>query len=275
MASFGQIVFYTIITLIVMFSVAIILIFALTFTRQTTEALSSNTKPIGNVGEDLVLDCFLYSNVLGLETFTQVTVTWTKAGSEGEVYAYRDGAPQLQNQAPQFRGRAQLFQDSVGQGNASLLIRSVRLSDRGDYTCSIDSSDGGGEVGIQLRTAAFTAPTFTFSNGTLTAVASRWFPKPNVTWLNQTGSVLQGGTTFDLNPAGIYGLVSTLQVPRLFETYSCMIENQFVIAVGEATVAEAVVSERTYFVFSVATIPMPVSLYLDITAIIFCTYFVI
>lgn len=275
MASFGQIIFFTIITLIVMFSIAIILIFALTFTRQTSEALSSNTKPIGNVGEDLIMDCILYTNVLGQDTFTQVTVTWTRADVEGEVYVYRNGAPDLQNQAPQFRGRTQLFQDSISEGNASLLLRSVRLSDQGDYTCSIDSANGGGEIGINLRTAAFTAPTFSFSNGTLTAVANKWFPKPNVTWVNQTGGVLQSSTNFSQTPSGIFSVVSTLQVPHFGEVYSCNIENEFVIAVGEATVTEIGVSERAYFVFSVATISKPVSLYLDITVIIFCIYYVI
>ncbi|CAN9498460.1 unnamed protein product [Ophioblennius macclurei] len=275
MATFGQIIFYTTITLIVMFTVTIITIFSITFTRQSTEALSSNTKPIGNVGEDLMFDCYLYSNVLGQDTFTQVSVTWTKTGTEGEVYAYYDGAPHLQNQAQQFRGRTQVFPDNISEGNASLLLRSVRLSDEGEYTCAIDSSSGSGEISIYLRTAAFTAPTFTLSGGNLTAVAKKWFPKPNVTWVNQTGSILEGNTTLTLSPVGTFAVVSTLQPPHIDETYSCRIENQIVIAVGEATISDTGVSERTYFVYSVAAVSLPVSLYLDITAIIFCIYYVI
>ncbi|XP_029967742.1 V-set domain-containing T-cell activation inhibitor 1 isoform X2 [Salarias fasciatus] len=272
MATFGQVIFYTIITLIVIFTVVIILIFTITFTSQTTEALSSSTKPIGNVGEDLVLDCYLYSNVVGQDTFTQVSVAWTKADLEGEVYAYRDGAPNLQGQAPQFRGRTQLFPDSISQGNASLLLRSIRLSDQGDYTCSIDSSGGGGEISIHLRTAAFSAPTFSFSNGTLTAVARKWFPRPNVTWVNQTGSLLEASTAWTQSPVGTFAVVSSLQPPHLDETYSCRIENRFVIAVGEATVAEAGVSQRTYFVYSEAAGSLPVSLVLDAAAVVLSMY---
>lgn len=84
--------------------------------------------------------------------------------------------------------------------------------------------------------SAFSVPTFNFSDSILTSEASRWFPKPDVTWLNQTGNVLNGSTRFTQDPAGIVSLISTLQPAQVNETYSCRIENNLAVALTEATI---------------------------------------
>lgn len=83
---------------------------------------------------------------------------------------------------------------------------------------------------------AYTTPKFKFSSGALVAEASRWFPKPNVTWLDESGNVLKGSTSFKQNSAGIYKVVSTLQPVNISDTYTYRIENELVSAVSKATV---------------------------------------
>ncbi|XP_029315279.1 V-set domain-containing T-cell activation inhibitor 1 [Cottoperca gobio] len=267
MASLGQIIFYSMITLIVLFSAVIILILALAFSGSS-EVMSSNTTPIANLGEDELLSCILKTDSQEVR-LTDVSVTWEKKELTGFVYRYEKGAPQLNDQNSQFKGRTQLFPDALVTGNASLLLRGVSRSDAGEYTCSISSSGGGGKVNIQLRTAAFSAPTFKFSNGILAAEASRWFPKPNVTWLNFDADVLSGITNFTQNSAGIFSLVSTLQSVNASETYTCTIQNNLVIAVSTATAIGPDVSGNTFFTYTAAS-SLLASTYLSIMTSVLC-----
>ncbi|PWA15610.1 hypothetical protein CCH79_00018456, partial [Gambusia affinis] len=231
--------------------------------------MSSNTKPVANLGEDQVLSCYVSAesqpNRLG-----DVSVSWEKT-DVGTVYRYEKGAPALAGQASEFRGRTQVFPDAVAIGNASLLLRSVKSSDEGEYTCTVRSSAGRGTVSIQLRTAV---PTLKFSNNILTSEASSWFPKPDVTWLNQTGNELNANTSFTERSPGIYSVLSSLQSAKVSETYSCRIENNLVVAVTEATITGAGVLGRTFFTFSVASMQL-VSIYLIIITSVLCMFYVV
>nr|XP_061799260.1 V-set domain-containing T-cell activation inhibitor 1-like [Nerophis lumbriciformis] len=234
MASLGQIIFYIMITLIVIFSAIIILIVSLTLSGNS-QVESLNRLPVANLGEDYILSCFLPADS-EQSTFEKVSITWRKKSLEGIVYRYEDGAENNAEQDSQYRGRVEIFSDLVLKGNASLLLRKVRLRDAGEYTCSLSHSGGGGDIKINLRTAAFTAPTFTFSSGVLTAVASRWFPQPNVTWLDAEDNVLQGSTDFIESSAGIFRVISTLGSVNVSDTYTCRIKNDLVASNSDATV---------------------------------------
>ncbi|XP_035031114.1 V-set domain-containing T-cell activation inhibitor 1 isoform X1 [Hippoglossus stenolepis] len=257
MSALGKIIFYSMIALIIIFSAIIILILSLAFSSSSA-VLSSNTAPIANLGQDTLLSCYLLT-----QTVTKVSVTWEKKDLSGVVYKYKNGAANLQDQNSQFKGRTQLFSEALVTGNASLLLRNVRQSDEGEYTCILSSSHSGGTVNIHLRTAAFTAPTFTLSNSVLTAHAGRWFPKPNVTWLNLDDEVLQGNTTILVSPKKIYSVWSTVPVTST-DSYICRIENDLVISVSTATVTGSAVSEESYFTFSAAS-SLLVSVHLSIT----------
>ncbi|CAK6968484.1 V-set domain-containing T-cell activation inhibitor 1 [Scomber scombrus] len=267
MASLGQIIFTSMIILIILFSTIIILILAIAFAGPLSEAQSSNRSPIANLGEDELLSCYLHTTS-EKNTFSQVSVSWEKTSLSGVVYDYYSGVADFTDQNSQFKGRTQFFPETLVQGNASLLLRSVRQSDEGEYTCYVSSAEGDGQVSINLRTAAFTAPTFTVSNGTLTAEANRWFPKPNVTWLDYFGKVLQGSTSFMQNTAGISSIVSTLKPFNISDTYTLRIQNDLVTAVSEATVMGSDVKKNTIFTFNSAS-SLPRS-YLSIMTYVLC-----
>ncbi|KAM4730684.1 V-set domain-containing T-cell activation inhibitor 1 [Anableps anableps] len=272
MATIGQIIFYSIMTLNVLLAAFIILILSLAFSRSTSKVMSSNTKPVANLGEDLILSCYISAEIQP-NRLSEVSVSWEKTGL-GLVYRYENGAPALDGQASQFKGRVQVFSDAIATGNASLLLRSIRSSDEGEYTCTIRSSVGQGKVSIQLRTAVFSAPTLKFSNNILTSEASKWFPKPDVKWENQTGHELFANTSFTERSAGIYSVLSSLQSAQVGETYSCRIENNLVVAVSEATITETGVLGRTFFTFSVASNLLE-SFHVNLITNILCMFYVV
>lgn len=254
MASFGQIIFGTMVVLIIVFAGLIILILTIGFSASQGTVESSSPSIVGNLGQDEVIDCrFNTESSSGLTE--DVSISWLKDGLSGVVYEYKNKAAQLQMQNTQFKDRAHLFPDVISTGNASLLLRSVKLEDDGVYRCSVSAGKLSGTTSINLRVAGFTAPTFTQqTNTSLTAEAQRWFPQPEVTWLSQSGELLNSSSQFSNNSAGITLVVSVLEFPvKVHDTYTCIIENSLVKAVSEATVTGNEVTGKTYFIFNAAS----------------------
>lgn len=242
------------IVLIIVLSGLIILILAIAFSVSQGTVESSSPSTVGNLGQDVVLDCkFLTKS--GSGTFDDVSITWLKDGLSGVVYEYKNKAAQLQDQNAQFKNRALLFQNGISTGNASLFLRNVKLEDEGVYRCSVSASKISGMTSVNLKVAAFSAPTFTIqTNGSLTAEARRWFPRPEVIWSSQSGQLLNSSNQYSNNSAGITQVVSVLKGPvKPDETYTCVIQNNVVKAVAEATVTGNKVTKKTYFIFNAAS----------------------
>ncbi|KAF5893303.1 V-set domain-containing T-cell activation inhibitor 1-like, partial [Clarias magur] len=64
-------------------------------------------------------------------------IQWSKSGKA--VHTFDSDEGHLENQDAAFKDRTSLFTDQVSQGNASLLIRGVRVEDEGIYTCYTSS----------------------------------------------------------------------------------------------------------------------------------------
>ena len=126
--------------------------------------MSRDRFPVANLGQDVLLSCHL-TVAAALQVTGAVAVTWTKAKLSGEVYKYQDGAPQLEDQNPQFKERTRVFPDAVARGNGSLLLMAVRSSDDGVYTCSVSSSNLDGSVHIHLRTAGLSTSIYNMAPG--------------------------------------------------------------------------------------------------------------
>ncbi|KAJ8013105.1 hypothetical protein DPEC_G00049830 [Dallia pectoralis] len=204
MASLGQIIFWCLIVGIFVTAGLIVFILSVAFSVRGFPVSqnivdSSDKSPIGNLGEDVLLSCKFLTSTSQMEFTSRVSITWKKEGLSQVVYEYDKGTVQLTGQDPQFKNKTLLQSDAIGSGNASLLLRNVNLSDNGVYQCSVSDSRGSGTVNVNLRVAAYSAPTLELINTTLTAVADRWFPKPNVTWLNANNTVLNTSTTSFFN----------------------------------------------------------------------------
>ncbi|TRY93757.1 hypothetical protein DNTS_023452 [Danionella cerebrum] len=257
MASIGQIIFGSMICLIVVISGILIFILAVAFSASKGNVESTTPSLLGDLEDDVVLDCrFIASSSSG--QMSDVSVTWLKDALSGVVYEYKNKAPQLQQQNPQFKNRAQLFPEVLSTGNVSLLLRNVKLEDDGVYHCAVDAAQVKGTASIDFRVAAYSAPTFTAANGSLCAKAKRWFPQPEVLWFNENGQILNSSTSFINKNAGIVQVTSVLQeqLQQNF-SYTCKIQNALVTGISEATVTANNVTQKTYFEFSDASANMP------------------
>ncbi|XP_067266142.1 V-set domain-containing T-cell activation inhibitor 1 [Chanodichthys erythropterus] len=261
MATIGQIIFTSMIVLIVVISGLIIFILAIAFSASQGTVESSSPSTVGNLDENVVLDCkFLSSS--GNEQFSDVSITWLKDALSGVVYEYKNKAAQLQGQNTQFKNRAQLFSAAISTGNASLLLRNVKMEDEGVYRCTVNAPKVSGTTSINLKVAAFTAPTFTQrAGGSLFAEAYKWFPKPEVSWLSPIGQLLNSSTKFIDNSAGIMRVATVLEDPvKENDTYTCIIQNSVAKAISEATLTENRVMVKTFFIFSAASTKVSSSL---------------
>ncbi|XP_061698294.1 V-set domain-containing T-cell activation inhibitor 1 [Syngnathoides biaculeatus] len=152
MSSLGRIIFYIMITLIVVFSALIIIILSVALSGSWPPVQSLNRLPVANLGKDHMLSCFLPTDN-EQSTLKEVSVTWRKELLTGIVYRYEDGSESNTEQDSFYSGRVEIFSNVLVKGNASLLLRKVRRSDAGEYTCSLSHSGGSGNVNIVLRTA--------------------------------------------------------------------------------------------------------------------------
>ncbi|XP_029558576.1 V-set domain-containing T-cell activation inhibitor 1 isoform X2 [Salmo trutta] len=261
MASLGQIIFWGMIVMIFVAAGLIILILSVSFSVKglggSQGTVDSNNKwPIGNLGEDVILSCKFKTSTNSGELTSQVSITWKKKGLSEVVYNYNKGAVQLTEQNPQFKDRTQLFSDAIGGGNASMLLRNVKMKDEGVYYCSVNAPSGSGTASVNLRVAAFSAPKLKWVNTTLTAEGERWFPKPDVLWLDVNDNILnKSETSFFNNSAGITRFISSLQQITLNDSYTCIIQNHLVKAVSRATIKDIEISTWTFFSFPTAAAP--------------------
>uniref|UniRef100_A0A667YUA2 Immunoglobulin V-set domain-containing protein n=1 Tax=Myripristis murdjan TaxID=586833 RepID=A0A667YUA2_9TELE len=88
------------------------------------------------VGDDIILPSHLDPAV---DAFG-ITVEWARPDLKPRfVHVWRDGVNLLINQNPSYIGRTSLFMDKLKNGDVSLKLSKVKLSDEGKYRCFIPS----------------------------------------------------------------------------------------------------------------------------------------
>uniref|UniRef100_A0A8B9J8P0 V-set domain containing T cell activation inhibitor 1 n=1 Tax=Astyanax mexicanus TaxID=7994 RepID=A0A8B9J8P0_ASTMX len=211
--------------------------------------------PVGNLGQDVVLEC-KFRTKTGGDSSKDVFISWKKDGLRGLVYQYKNNAAQLQEQNSQFQNRVQLFPDAISGGNASLVLRSVRMEDAGVYRCTVGAPGVLSSVSIDLRVTVYSAPTISKSANGLKAVAPKWYFKPTVTWSDQTGTLLNSSTQFNNVSEGIVQVVSNLTGPLMSTlTYTCIIQNSLIQSVSAVTELRS-----SYFLTSSSPATLPLQL---------------
>uniref|UniRef100_A0A8B9T1E9 Ig-like domain-containing protein n=1 Tax=Anas platyrhynchos TaxID=8839 RepID=A0A8B9T1E9_ANAPL len=128
-----------------------------------------------------------------------------------------DGKTQKEKQDERYQGRTEFFHSEFGAGNMSLLLKNIRSSDKGSYTCNtyVFSLAKGSVPSISLRS-------YMKQSIGLTCHADGWFPKPEVIWLDGQGQVRkeQSTTKIMMMPSGLYRTVGINIIENCLKCYS-------------------------------------------------------
>uniref|UniRef100_A0A673VZS2 Ig-like domain-containing protein n=1 Tax=Salmo trutta TaxID=8032 RepID=A0A673VZS2_SALTR len=85
-------------------------------------------------GDDIILPCSLKPNV----NAENMIMKWTRLNPKAaNVHLYHDGRDSNADQHPSYRGRTSMFHEELKNGNVSLKLTRVTLSDAGSYRCFI------------------------------------------------------------------------------------------------------------------------------------------
>lgn len=98
-------------------------------------------------GGDVILPCFLKPTM----NAASHTVEWLRPDLKPkEAHCYRDHRDSEEDQNPSYKGRTSLFKEELKNGNVSLKLTGVTLSDAGNYTCFIPTVSSTQRPVVQL-----------------------------------------------------------------------------------------------------------------------------
>ncbi|KAM4748243.1 CD276 antigen [Rhinophrynus dorsalis] len=188
----------------------------------------------GLLNEDAILPCW-FSPLNGF-SLQNLSVFW-KLTSLQDVHAFFKGQNQLENQDPDFQNRTGLFLEELSQGNMSLLVQRVRLSDEGTYTCFVNLQNSSSAAVILQVASSFSKPTLHLepSEGlkpgdqvTVTCHTYNGYPEAELLWQDGTGRNLTENVTTSqvANQEGLFHVQSTFSVIlETSDTYTCLVYN--------------------------------------------------
>ncbi|XP_061578960.1 uncharacterized protein LOC133445652 [Cololabis saira] len=152
-----------------------------------------------------------------LESFTahdDVVIHWIQeTPPESRVHSYHHKQDQLGEQHQRFRGRTSLFEDQISRGNASLLLRGVKVQDQGRFRCDISTVTGNKKNFIKLNV---NAPVQHINiekvQDKITCSSEGIYPKPGLTWTTSPPSSvnLQNPPTVQQTQQQLYSISSSL-----------------------------------------------------------------
>lgn len=197
-------------------------------------------------GTDIILNC-TFSPVTNFN-LSELSIFWQLADTRQTVHSFWSERDQLVDQGESFANRTSLFRSELGSGNASLLLRRVRITDEGSFTCFVRVDKYGSAALLVQVAAPYSKPEVTREADSnlrpgdevsLTCEAHGGYPEASVVWLDGSGRNLTENVTTSVvaNQEGLYSLHSILRVvvePN--NTYSCRLLHPLLAEEGHAYV---------------------------------------
>ncbi|XP_054033070.1 butyrophilin subfamily 2 member A2 [Dryobates pubescens] len=197
---------------------------------------------VGLIGDRVLLPCHLPAGLSPEE----VSVQWLfqRGPQQVTVSSYDRRAPE-EEPDESYQGRAEFFHSQLRAGNLSLLLKDIRSSDQGLYSCLISSQGTQQGASVLLQPAARGAvPSIHLKSHMkeglgLSCQAEGWFPRPQLLWLDGQGQVLKELSTTKVTrmPGGLYSVLASINLQRSSALeVSCRVVNSLLNATSESRV---------------------------------------
>ncbi|KAJ8278830.1 hypothetical protein COCON_G00058960 [Conger conger] len=169
----------------------ILLILHQTSRSEMFQLLGPAGPVIAVVGEDVVLPTHLKPNI----SAEDMRIEWFRPQHRDPlVHLYLLGESRNEPQNPSYSGRTALFPEELREGNTSLRLSRVQVSDEGQYSCYIQSkSDNNYRIMVSLEVRAVGTEPVIFREADeggevgLLCESKGWYPQPDLIWQDSGG----------------------------------------------------------------------------------------
>ncbi|XP_042200758.1 butyrophilin subfamily 1 member A1-like [Callorhinchus milii] len=181
-------------------------------------------------GSDVVLDCKCSIDL----PREGVEVRWFRTRYDSPVHLYKEGRQQLETQDEAYRHRTQLFVEEFINGDVSLRLGDVRVSDNGEYTCLVRYARLYEEAEIELKVIGLGSQPWIHVDGQhsdgvrLRCESSGWFPAPEVLWFDDQGNNLTtlSNWTVREDSKGLFSVKGQIEIIYSTNKIRCLIHNE-------------------------------------------------
>ncbi|XP_016394596.1 uncharacterized protein LOC107728835 isoform X2 [Sinocyclocheilus rhinocerous] len=157
--------------------------------------------------EDCVLPC-------SFKPTGAVVIHWYKQQIPVHSYYYNKDQYGLQNK--HFSGRTNLFNSQIAQGNASLVLRKVKVQDQGRYKCYTSTRKGNQETFVNLGVKALIQfVKIEMVEERVICLSQNIYPAPEVTWATDPPTdsrSLQNFTRKTSDSKGLFTIESSISM---------------------------------------------------------------
>nr|XP_033465386.1 butyrophilin subfamily 3 member A2-like isoform X2 [Epinephelus lanceolatus] len=181
-------------------------------------------------GEDVILPCRLEPAV----DAAGMTFEWARPDLNPRfVHVWHEHQNLHVNQHPSYKGRTSVSINQLKQGDISLKLSKVKLSDRGTYRCYFPDLDKDSTVQLVVGTASQAVISLagidrSSSGVVLQCESAGWYPEPEVLWLDGEGKLLSAGPTETVRgPDDLYAVSSRVTVEkRHSNSFTCRVQQK-------------------------------------------------
>uniref|UniRef100_A0A8C4DQP9 Ig-like domain-containing protein n=1 Tax=Dicentrarchus labrax TaxID=13489 RepID=A0A8C4DQP9_DICLA len=224
-------------------TILLFLVCSLVCVAEQSELICSHQPIVALAGDDVILPCYLDPPI----SASFETVEWTRPGLDPKyIHVHQDGRLMFDYQNPSYFYRTRLFVDELQNGNVSMKIFRVKISDAGKYFCFLEpihKENSAVSYLLDLNPLFEIPPLFSsgvvstpiieiVSNNSgrvvLQCESKGWYPEPEVVWLDGEGNLLSAGPTETVRgPDDLYTVSSRVTVEkRHSNNFTCRVQQK-------------------------------------------------